>query len=68
MNKRIRKKKDKQQLAWTIRELVAIAEEREQKKQAAIKRIVDAYGVYYEQQRAQTGVLPYLRLSLSTEP
>ena len=56
MNKRIRKKKDKQQLAWTIRELVAIAEEREQKKQAAIK-----------QQRAQM-VLPYLRLSLSTEP
>lgn len=67
MNKRIRKKKDKQQLAWTIRELVAIAEEREQKKQAAIKRIVDAYGAYYEQQRAQM-VLPYLRLSLSTEP
>lgn len=53
MNKRIRKKKDKQQLAWAIRGLVAIAEEREQRKQAAIKRIVDAYGAYYEQKRAQ---------------
>ena len=53
MNKRIRKKKDKQQLAWAIRGLVAIAEEREQRKQTAIKRIVDAYGAYYEQKRAQ---------------
>lgn len=56
MNKRIKKKKEQRELARTIRGLAAIAEEREQKKQAAIKRIVDAYGKYYEQQRAQMGV------------
>ena len=56
MNKRIRKKKDKQQLAWAIRGLAVIAEEREQRKQAAIKRIVDTYGVYYEKKQAPQGV------------
>lgn len=56
MNKRIRKKKEQQRLAWTIRELVAEARRQEERRQAVIRRFVDAYGSYYEQQRAQMGV------------
>ena len=56
MNKRIRKKKEQQRLAWTIRELVAEARREEERKQAVIRRFVAAYGSYYEQQRAQMGV------------
>ena len=36
MNRRIRKKREKQQLARAIRELVALAEKRQQKRQEAI--------------------------------
>ena len=36
MNRRIRKKWEKQQLARAIRELVALAEKRQQKRQEAI--------------------------------
>ena len=44
MNKRIKKKKEQQRLAWTIRELVAEAQREEARKQALIRRFVDAYG------------------------
>lgn len=47
MNKRIRKKKEKQQLAWTIRELVTETLRQEERRFSAIRRVVDAYGVYY---------------------
>lgn len=57
MNKRIRKKKEKQQLAWTIRELVTETLRQEERRFASIQRIVDAYSVYYEQQRAAAGAL-----------
>ena len=53
MNKRIRKKKEQQRLAWTIRELVAEAQREEERGQALTRRFVNAYGRYYEQQRAQ---------------
>lgn len=53
MNNRIRKKKEKQRLAWTIRELVTETLQQEERRFASIQRIVDAYGVYYEQQRAR---------------
>ena len=53
MNKRIRKKKEKQRLALTIRELVTETLRQEEQRFAAIQRIVDAYGVSYEQQRAR---------------
>jgi hypothetical protein len=43
MNRRIRKKREKQQLAQAIRELVALAEEREEKRQKAIDRFLTAY-------------------------
>ena len=56
MNKRIRKKKEQQRLAWTIRELVAEARREEEQRQAVIRRFVDAYGRYNVQQRAQMGV------------
>lgn len=56
MNKRIRKKKEKQRLAWTIRELVTETLRQEERRFASIQRIVDAYGVYYEQQRARQGL------------
>ena len=53
MNKRIRKKQERRQLTGIIRELAAIAGERERRQAAAVKRIVDAYGAYYEQKQAQ---------------
>lgn len=56
MNKRIKKKKEQQRLAWTIRELVAEAQREEARKQALIRRFIDAYGRYNVQQRTQTGV------------
>lgn len=56
MNKRIRMKKEKQRLAWTIRELVTETLRQEERRFASIQRIVDTYGVYYEQQRAQQGL------------
>lgn len=43
MNKRIKKKKEQQRLAWTIRELVTEAQREEAQKQALIRRFVDAY-------------------------
>lgn len=43
MNRRIRKKREKQQLARAIRELVALAEKRQQKRQEAIDRFLTAY-------------------------
>ena len=42
MNRRIRKKREKQQLARAIRELVALAEKRQQKRQEAIDRFLTA--------------------------
>lgn len=56
MNKRIKKKKGQQRLAWTIRELVTEAQREKERKQTLVRRFVDAYGRYYEQQRAQMGV------------
>ena len=38
MNKRIRKKKDKQRLAWAINGLVALYEEQQRQKEAAIEQ------------------------------
>ena len=46
MNKRIRKKREKQQLARAIRELVARAEKRQQKRQEDIDRFLTAYSAY----------------------
>lgn len=46
MNKRIRKKREKQQLARAIRELGALAEKRQQKRQEAIDRFLTAYSAY----------------------
>ena len=43
MNRRIRKKREKQQLAQAIRELVTLAEKRQQKRQEAIDRFLTAY-------------------------
>ena len=53
MNKRIRKKKDKQQLILAIRGIVAIADEREQRKQAAIQRFVKECEKLYEKNKAR---------------
>ena len=47
MNRRIRKKREKQQLARAIRELVALAEKRQQKRQEAIDRFLTAYSAYH---------------------
>lgn len=46
MNRRIRKKREKQQLAQAIRELVTLAEKRQQKRQEAIDRFLTAYSAY----------------------
>lgn len=46
MNRRIRKKREKQQLARAIRELVALAE----KRQEAINRFLTAYSAYLTKQ------------------
>ena len=46
MNRRIRKKREKQQLARAIRELVALAEKREEKRQKAIDRFLTAYSAH----------------------
>ena len=46
MNRRIRKKREKQQLARAIRELVALAE----KRQEAIDRFLTAYSAYLAKQ------------------
>ena len=43
MNRRIRKKQEKQQLAQAIRELVTLAEKRQQKRQETIDRFLTAY-------------------------
>ena len=54
MNRRIRKKQEKQQLARAIRELVALAEKRQQKRQQkrqeAIDRFLTAYSAYLAKQ------------------
>ena len=50
MNRRIRKKREKQQLARAIRELVALAEKRQQKRQEAIDRFLTAYSAYLAKQ------------------
>lgn len=55
MKKRIRKKREQQRLARTIRELVAEVQREEERGQVLVRRFVDAYG-NYEQQRAQMGV------------
>ena len=44
------KKREKQQLARAIRELVALAEKRQQKRQEAIDRFLTAYSVYLAKQ------------------
>ena len=46
MNRRIRKKREKQQLARAIREFVALAE----KRQEAINRFLTAYSAYLAKQ------------------
>ena len=46
MNRRIRKKREKQQLAQAIRELVALAEKRQQ----TIDRFLTAYSAYLAKQ------------------
>ena len=51
MNRRIRKKREKQQLARANRELVALAEKRQQKRQEAIDRVLTAYSVYLAKQQ-----------------
>ena len=55
MNRRIRKKREKQQLARAIRELVALAEKRQQKRQEAIDRFLTAYSAYLAKQVARKG-------------
>ena len=50
MNRRIRKKREKQQLAQAIRELVTLAEKRQQKRQEAIDRFLTAYSAYLAKQ------------------
>ena len=49
MNRRIRKKRE-QQLARAIRELVALAEKRQQKRQEAIDRFLTAYRAHLAKQ------------------
>lgn len=44
------KKREKQQLARAIRELVALAEKRQQKRQEAIDRFLTAYSAYLAKQ------------------
>jgi len=56
MNKRIKKKKEKQMLVWAINELVAEARREEKRRQAAIRRIADDYVAYFERQRTQQGI------------
>ncbi len=56
MNKRIRKKKDQQLLAWTIRELVAESQRQEEQRQAAIRQFVKKCEMLYEQNRAWQGL------------
>ena len=55
MNKRIRKKKQKQQeqIEQAIAGLVSIAERREQQRQAAIRQFVKRCEALYEQQRKE---------------
>lgn len=53
MNKRIRKKKDKQQLIRAITGLVEEARRMEEQRQAAIQRCAAVYVEWYEKQRAQ---------------
>lgn len=50
MNRRIRKKREKQQLAQAIRELVTLAEKRQQKRQEATDRFLTAYSAYLAKQ------------------
>lgn len=50
MNRRIRKKREKQQHAQAIRELVTLAEKRQQKRQEAIDRFLTAYSAYLAKQ------------------
>ena len=44
------KKREKQQLARAIRELVALAEKRQQKRQETIDRFLTAYSAYLAKQ------------------
>lgn len=53
MNKRIRKKKDKQQLAVTIRGLVTLTEFEEARRQAQLRRFVRECEKLYEKNRTQ---------------
>ena len=53
MNRRIRKKKAKQRLIRILPELIAVAEEMERERQAAIRRAADVYIKYFEQKQAQ---------------
>ena len=55
MNRRIRKKREKQQLARAIRELVALAEKRQQKRQEAIDRFLTAYSATLPSRAARKG-------------
>ena len=53
MNKRIRKKKDKQQLTQAIRGLVALSEFEEARRQAQLRRFVRDCERLYERNKAQ---------------
>lgn len=54
MNKRIRKKRDRQQLAGTIRELVALTEFEEARRQAQLRRFIRDCERLYEKNKAQS--------------
>lgn len=53
MNKRIQKKKDKQQLTVTIRGLVTLTEFEEARRQTQLRRFVRECEKLYEKNRAQ---------------
>lgn len=53
MNKRIRKKKQKQQIAEAVNGLVSFAAWRERQRQAEIRRFVKQCEALYEKNRAE---------------
>lgn len=56
MNKRIKKKKEKQMMTRAVRELVEITRRQEERRQAAIQRAADAFLKYCEQVWARQGI------------
>lgn len=52
MNKRIRKKRERQQIIWAVNGLVTEARKEEQRRQAALRKFIKDCERLYEKNRA----------------